>query len=76
MHHGLANRITFPVQKPSMDEVIIKSVEQENESNRRVNVNDDESQHSCHDQLLTVDCHGPDDCFQLRETVNDIEQMN
>ena len=75
-----------------MDEVIIKSVEQENESNRRVNVNDDESQHSCHDQLLTVDCHGPDDCFQLRETVlnlkkakikniiiityNDIEQMD
>lgn len=76
MHHGLANGVSLPVQEPSMDEIIVESVIQEYEPNRGINVDDDETQHGCHHQLLTIHCDRSHDSLELWESVNDIEQMD
>lgn len=69
VHHRLADRVSFSVQQSSMDLIIVECVVQENERNGRVDVNDDDSQHGRHEQLIAIQCHTLDHILELREPI-------
>ena len=69
MHHWHADTVSFCVQDTAMDHVFVIGVIQENEPNNRVNVNDHNSKHGCHEQLVPIQRHTFNNILQLREPV-------
>jgi len=58
-----------------MDIVIIECVINEDESNCRVDVDDNDTKHSRHQQLVTIDSYRLNNVLQLGESVDNIKQM-
>lgn len=54
VHHGHANTVSLSIKKSTVDVVIIESVSYKYESDGAVDINDDDSKHRCHDQLVSV----------------------
>ena len=69
MHHGLADGVSLSIQETCMDEVIVERVKQENKPNGRVDVNNNNTEHGRHEQLVTVDSNRPDNSLKLGETI-------
>lgn len=57
VHHGHADAVSLSVEKASINIIIVICVKHENEADGTVNVNDDDTQHSSHHQLVTIQRH-------------------
>ena len=57
MHHGHADAVSLSVEKPSIDVIIVVCVKYEDEANGAINVDDDDTQHGCHHQLVAIELH-------------------
>ena len=69
MHHGHTDGVTFAVQQVSVDVVVVESVVQEDEADRRVDVNENCSEHGRHAELEPILGDTLDDVLQLWESI-------
>jgi len=75
MQHRHASAISFPVEKTTVDVIIVVRIIGENEGESRVYVNNDHAEHRRHHKRLAVHGHGLDDVLELGEPVDDVGQM-
>lgn len=75
MHHRHTNRVTLSIEQATLNIVIIESIEHEYKANRGVNVDNDGTKHGCHEKLVTVERNRLNNVLQLRESRNDVQQM-
>ena len=75
MHHGHADTVTFPIQQSSVNIIIVIGIIHKDESKCGIDVNDNQTKHSRHQQLTTILGHRSDDTLQFWESVDNVNQM-
>ena len=55
--------------------IVVKSIKEEDESDSRVDVNDDETKHCSHKKLVTVQGYTLDDTLKLWESVDHVDEV-